>query len=216
MPYDHHRRGGFPTRPNRKTWFPPPTHTDPNTHHRRSIRLRGYDYSLPGAYFITICTQDRACLFGEVVDRQMRLNDAGWMVQAVWNDLPHHYPGVDTDAFVVMPNHIHGIIAITDAATVGAGLPRPYTLRSATAPSPATLGQVVAYFKYQSTKRFNAAGGTPGVRLWQRNYYEYIICNDKSLNRIRDYIATNTVRWHLDRETPDRTGTNPEEAEELR
>ncbi|MBC7237764.1 MAG: hypothetical protein H5T69_18130, partial [Chloroflexi bacterium] len=93
---------------------------DPERHHRRSIRLKGYDYTQPGAYFVTIVTQDRARLFGEVVDGEMRLNDAGRMVQTVWDELPAFYPGVQTDAFIVMPNHIHGIIVLT-GHPVGAG-----------------------------------------------------------------------------------------------
>jgi hypothetical protein len=88
---------------------------DPERHHRRTIRLKGYDYSQPGAYFVTICIQDRAYLFGEIVDGEMRLNDAGRMVHGVWHDMPHHYRGVDIDAFVVMPNHIHGIIILVGA-----------------------------------------------------------------------------------------------------
>jgi REP element-mobilizing transposase RayT len=176
---------------------------DPERHHRRSIRLKGYDYSQPGGYFITIVTRDRACLFGEVVDGEMRLNDVGHMVHQQWADLPNRFPNIDLDAFIVMPNHIHGVIVITDAPTVGAGSPRPYTSR-------ATLGQVVAYFKYQSTKRINAAGGTPGVRLWQRNYYEHIIRSEDSLNRIRQYIADNPARWAFDRENPEATTLEPE------
>jgi putative transposase len=105
---------------------------DPTRHHRQSIRLKGYDYSQAGAYFVTICTQDRACLFGKVVNGEMRLNDAGRMVLAEWNMLPERFPHVVLDAFVVMPNHVHGIVVITnpapdDTATkaptiVGAGL----------------------------------------------------------------------------------------------
>jgi putative transposase len=92
---------------------------DPETHHRRSIRLRGYDYALAGAYLVTIVTQDRACLLGEVVEGAMRLNDAGRMVRTVWDELPVFYPGVDIDAMVVMPNHIHGIIVLVGAAPRG-------------------------------------------------------------------------------------------------
>jgi hypothetical protein len=88
---------------------------DPKRHHRRSIRLPGYDYTQPGAYFVTVCTQDRACLFGEVVGGEMRLTGAGRMVYDVWNDLPKHYPGVAIDAFIVMPNHIHGITILVVA-----------------------------------------------------------------------------------------------------
>jgi len=95
---------------------------DPDKHHRRSIRLRGYDYTRAGAYFVTICTQNRECLFGNIVEGEIWLNDAGHMVQSVWNELSQHYPGVDVDAFVVMPNHIHGIIVLMDDdIVVGAG-----------------------------------------------------------------------------------------------
>src|SRR3990167_909919 len=94
---------------------------DPDKHHRRSIRMRGYDYMQEGVYFITVCTQDQQCLFGEIVDGEIRLNDAGRMVQAVWEELSIHYPGVEGDGFVVMPNHFHGIIVIADV-TVGADL----------------------------------------------------------------------------------------------
>jgi putative transposase len=88
-------------------------------HHRRSIRLKGYDYSQAGAYFVTICTQDRACLFGDVVNGEMLLNAAGRMVQTVWDDVPNHYPGVELDAFVVMPNHVHGIVVVAGFAPTG-------------------------------------------------------------------------------------------------
>ena len=88
---------------------------DPSRHHRRSIRLKGYDYSQAGAYFITLCAQDRECLFGEVVDGEMRLNDAGRMIESVWNEIPLFYPGVDIDEFAVMPNHVHGIVILAGA-----------------------------------------------------------------------------------------------------
>jgi len=92
---------------------------DPDKHHRRSIRLKGYDYSSTGAYFVTICTQNRACLFGEIWDGVMHLNDAGKMIDRVWHELPHRFLSVELDAFIVMPNHIHGIIRLTDNAIMG-------------------------------------------------------------------------------------------------
>ncbi len=96
---------------------------DPEKHHRRSIRLKGYDYTQPGAYFITICTHGRECLFGEIIDGEMHLNEAGPIVVQTWWDLPNHVPNVQLDAFVVMPNHVHGIIIITErAGGMGAGL----------------------------------------------------------------------------------------------
>ena len=88
---------------------------DPKIHHRRSIRLQGYDYSQAGMYFITLCTQKRECLLGEIVDGHIQLNDAGRMVQTVWDEIPSHYSGADIDVFIAMPNHIHGIIAIVGA-----------------------------------------------------------------------------------------------------
>ena len=88
---------------------------NPDIHHRRSIRLRGYDYSRPGAYFVTTCTQNRECLFGKIVGGEMVLNDAGRMINIVWNEIQENYPGVETDEFVVMPNHIHGIIVLVGA-----------------------------------------------------------------------------------------------------
>ena len=100
---------------------------DPAKHHRRSIRLQGYGYSQPGAYFVTICTQNNEYLFGDVVDGGMVLNDAGQMVQGAWDELPANYPGIETDAFIIMPNHVHGIITIqppdakSPLSPVGAG-----------------------------------------------------------------------------------------------
>jgi putative transposase len=192
---------------------------DPAKHHRRSIRLKEYDYTQAGAYFVTVCTQGQACLFGEVVDGEMRVNYAGRMVIAEWEMLPKRFPNVVLDAFVVMPNHVHGILVITDVIPVGAGSPCPYRI---TAQTPAgvetalgaetaplrgpTLGNVVAYFKYQTTKAINAVRQTPSVRLWQRNYYEHIIRNETSLHRIREYIANNPLQWALDRENPDNVG----------
>ena len=93
---------------------------DPGRHHRRSIRLRGYDYTSAGAYFITICAHRRECLFGEVVDGVMRLNVYGRVVDACWQAIPDHFPHVMLDVYVIMPNHVHGIIAIVDDPPVGA------------------------------------------------------------------------------------------------
>ena len=164
---------------------------------RCSIRLKGYDYTQPGAYFVTICTHQRRCLFGDVVGGEMRLNELGDFVWATWHDLPNHVPHVQLDAFVVMPNHVHGIIIIRD---VGAGSePAPTTKRHG-------LPEIVRQFKTFSARRINRRRGTPGQPVWQRNYYEHIIRHEESLNRIRDYILTNPLRWNLDRENPNRTG----------
>lgn len=175
-----------------------PAPTKPHRN-RRSIRLQGYDYSRAGAYFVTVCTQNRQCLFGENVDGKMALNDAGRMIQTIWNGLPEHYHHVELDEFVVMPNHLHGIIAI-----VGAGL-KP-------APTPINqhgLPEIVRALKTFSARRINEMRNTPGAKLWQRNYYEHIIRNDDELNRIREYIANNPSQWEMDRENPVGAGLKP-------
>ena len=191
---------------------------DPNRHHRRSIRLKGYDYSQAGAYFITLCTQDRACLFGRVVNGEMRLNDAGRMVLAEWNRLPERFPQVVLDAFVVMPNHVHGILVITDpaptaGATVGATVGATPTVGATTWVAP-TVGNIIGAFKSRVTVEYIRGVKTSGWppfrgRLWQRNYYEHIIRNERALNAIRRYILENPLRWHLDRENLARTAPDP-------
>jgi len=195
----------------------------PERHQRRSIRLKSYDYRQAGAYFVTICTQDRAFLFGQVVHDEMQLNDAGKMVYDVWNDLPAFYPGVQTDAFIVMPNHIHGIIILVGADPRVCPNADPRVCPNAdTRACPGqpqgiapTLGlpDVVHRFKTMTTRRY--ADGVKRLgwepfrgRLWQRNYYEHIIRNEESLNRIREYILTNPMRWALDRENPHRVGVD--------
>ncbi|MEA1958628.1 MAG: transposase [Chloroflexota bacterium] len=167
----------------------------------RSMWLKEYDYSQPGAYFVTTCTHDRECLFGEIAGRQMILNDAGKIVQIVWDEIRKHFDRVESDQFVIMPNHIHGII-ILNSETVGAGSPRPNQNigRGDRAP---TLGKIVAYFKYQTTKRINESQGTPGYKLWQRNYYEHVIRDENELQNIRHYIRYNHLKWDEDEENPD-------------
>jgi putative transposase len=187
---------------------------DSNKPQRHSIRLRGYDYAQAGAYFITIVTKDRLCLFDEVVEGAMRLNELGRMVQSVWEELPGHYPGVQCDAFVVMPNHIHGIITLADNEAggppdVGAGLKParvavavgPNSVRAGFKPAP-TLPEVVRAFKTFSARRVNEIRNTTGFPLWQRNYYEHVVRSEDELHRIREYIANNPLQWELDRENP--------------
>jgi REP element-mobilizing transposase RayT len=174
---------------------------NPGIHHRRSIRLQGFDYSQAGAYFVSICTQNRECLFGEIVDGKMVLNDAGRIVQAVWDDLPNHYLDVELDECVVMPNHVHGIVVI-----VGAGLkPAPTTRPASTTTGTIKrygLPEIVRAWKTFSARRINETRKTPGIKIWQRNYYEHIIRNENKLNRIREYIQNNPMKWEFDRENP--------------
>jgi putative transposase len=183
---------------------------DKSPHHRRSIRLKGYDYGRMGAYFITICTQDRACLFGTVVDGRMQLNECGAIVREEWFRSAQIRQEIELSAeeFVVMPNHIHGIVWIVDSAGAGIGAPGPGGAhgRAPLHRQPRSLASFIAGFKSAVTKRINEHRDTPGASVWQRNYYEHIVRNEESLARIREYILTNPLRWHLDQENPDRTG----------
>jgi REP element-mobilizing transposase RayT len=182
---------------------------------RRSIRLKEYDYRQAGAYFVTIVTQDRSCLFGDVVNGKMQLNDAGQMVHAVWDDLPKYYPGVETDIFVVMPNHIHGVIFLVGAGPCACpefgGQPQgvaPTINASANLVAQhLSLPDVLHRFKTLTTQRYTRGVKKTGwsrfnSRLWQRNYFEHVIRSEDSLNRIRQYIFDNPVRWEFDRDNP--------------
>lgn len=170
-------------------------------HRRRSIRLKGYDYSQPGAYFITICAQDRACIFGEIVDGQMRLSPAGEIVREEWYKTAAIRPNVELDEFVVMPNHIHGIILIND---IGRDTSRRVpTMERFGKPTSNSIPTIVRLFKSVTTKRINQMRGTPAVPVWQRNYYEHIVRNDKEMDRIRQYVVNNPMQWYYDRENPE-------------
>lgn len=171
--------------------------------HRRSIRLKGYDYSQAGAYFVTLCTHNRECLFGKIVDGEMRLNELGHIVCEEWLRSAEIRPEIMLDAFVVMPNHLHGIVIFTPVGAHGrAPLPSP----SPQPPhrKPRSLGSFIAGFKSVVTKRINQTRQTPGIPVWQRNYYEHIIRNQESLARIRRYIADNPAKWDVDPENPTR------------
>jgi len=168
-------------------------------HHRRSIRLQNYDYSHPGAYFVTICAQDRICLFGDVADGEMRLNDAGHVAQECWNAIPIHFPHVDLDMFVVMPNHVHGILVISDYPASMRTEKSADNFLSVRGTSK-TVGSVVRGFKIGVTAWMR--GNTAIHAVWQRNYWEHIVRDEMELNRIREYIATNPRRWETDRLHP--------------
>lgn len=173
---------------------------DPEIHHRRSIRLRGYDYSSSGAYFLTVSIKNKECLFGEIVDGTMRLSQAGELIHQVWDTLPNRHADIDLDAFVIMPNHVHGIIVLTDTSIVGARLALPEG-EGAASGAP-TLGDVIRTFKSISAIRVNRLLTRTGQPLWQRSYYEHIIRNEISLNRVREYIAMNPQNWMTDQENP--------------
>ncbi len=193
---------------------------DLERYHRRSIRLRGYDYAQAGAYFVTICTRDSECLFGDVVDGEMHPNEFGRLAMDAWSALPDHFPSVILDAFVVMPNHPHGILNIDDrrgGETVGEGGETPrqggetpaLPIARQGGETPPLLGQIVAYYKYDSTRQINLIRGCPGSKVWQRNYYEHIIRNDREWDAIRAYIIANPAQWSVDVDNPVRFSKFP-------
>lgn len=163
---------------------------DPFKHNHRSIRLRGYDYTQAGAYFVTILTHNRECLFGDVADGAMRVNAFGQIVAECWDALPTHFPNVELDAFVVMPNHVHGVIVIAGGAPLQPGQPRGTQTGS--------IGAIIQNFKSVSTRKINAARDAAGASVWHRNYHEHIIRHEKSLNAIRKYIEGNPTNWAND------------------
>lgn len=191
---------------------------DSQKHHRRSIRLKGYDYASEGPYFVTIVVQGRQCLFGEIVDGKMHLNQCGVIIQKWWNEIPKHFPNMKLGAFIIMPNHIHGIIFITNERRGEVLSPRndqdpnnsfpdqeKTLIQGGETPTQRrpSLGQTIAYFKYQSTKEVNSVEGKGIIiKLWQRNYYEHIIRNEKELQQKANYILTNPSRWKDDQENP--------------
>ncbi len=169
---------------------------DPARHHRRSIRLRDYDYRTPAAYFATAVTIDRTRIFADASLRSI--------VERCWLAIPQQAGHASLDAWVVMPNHIHGIViidAFRESAPNRAGAASSAHLQAG------SLGSIIGTFKSVSTRTINRARRTPAAPVWQRNYYERIVRNDSELDRIRAYIAANPTRWDLDRENPDRATT---------
>jgi REP element-mobilizing transposase RayT len=162
---------------------------------RRSIRLRGYDYSAEGAYFITICTAEKQGLFGAFQSRNLHLSEHGLVVRDEWARTPSIRPNVRLDSFVVMPDHFHAILFIMDC---GRGVLQyaPTTTIHLASPSQ-TLGAIVRGFKGATTKRINVVRGTPGAKVWQRNYYEHVIRNEHDLHETRQYIDTNPMALTL-------------------
>lgn len=196
-------------------------------HHRQSTRLRGYDYSQPGAYFITICTYQHQSLFGAVVEGDIVLNSSGQVVLEEWFKTAQIRSKVELfeDEFVVMPNHVHGIIWIVDEPYVGATqrvapttddlhrrvaptitrvIPKllcniPASVSQPIGPKPGSIGAIIGQFKSIVTKRINLLQETHGVPVWQRNYHDHIIRDETELNNLRAYIADNPRRWTEDR-----------------
>ena len=169
--------------------------TETDWRHRHSIRYQGYDYRQDGAYFVTICTRDRGCVLGDVVEGQVQLSEIGEIAESAWHGLGRHLHDVVLDAFVVMPNHVHGVLWLRHAEpdVDGHGIRRRLS-----------LADVVRSYKSLTTRAYWRANPVEdserSSQLWQRNYYERIVRNERELGVIREYIALNPGRWSEDRE----------------
>ncbi|MHB8991420.1 MAG: transposase [Chloroflexota bacterium] len=172
---------------------------------RRSLRWKGYDYTQPGAYFVTICVQGHQPMFSQVVNGEVQLNEYGQVVAECWRELPRHNPDVELDEFVVMPNHLHGVVLIrAGEAIAAAAIASPLQRQRPHGTDPGSLGAIIQSFKSVSTRKLNELRGIRGAPVWQRDYYDHVIRNDASLHEIREYIASNPLRWELDELQPHR------------
>jgi putative transposase len=167
-------------------------------HRRRSIRLKEYDYSQGGWYFITICVYRKDIVLNNIINGEIHLNAFGKIVESTWYDLPNHNDHILLDYFTIMPNHVHGIIVIKEnplaTAPVGAG--------SEPAPTRHGLHEIIRQFKTFSSMRINSKLNGPRSPFWQRNYFERIIRNENEINRIRKYITENPLKWAEDQYNP--------------
>ncbi|MBI5123723.1 transposase [Candidatus Roizmanbacteria bacterium] len=179
--------------------------------YRKQIRLKKYDYSDAGWYFVTICTQNSECLLGNIFNNKIVLNQKGLLINDNWKQLINKFP-IELDEFVIMPNHVHGIIIIRQTNIVGVSFMKPETKMTISKSNhhmgllnhkkglinqTPTLGLIIRYFKSKCTYELHKDGFNND--LWQRNYYEHIIRNEFDLNRIRQYIRNNPMNWNEDR-----------------
>lgn len=183
---------------------------NPLIHHRRSLRLQGYDYSRAGFYFVTICCQDRKCVFGDVENGEMILNECGRIASDFLKNASGKYDRIQMHEFVVMPNHVHAIIEIT---ADNAGMIHESSLpqdESSLPPEPTTvllyrdqrrkmlLSKIVGWYKMNTSKQINIIRNMTGSPLWQRNYHERILRDQKSFIRVSNYIRNNPRKWNVD------------------
>jgi putative transposase len=194
---------------------------DPQIHHRRSIRLTGYDYTQAGAYFITICSHQREHVFGEVVNGEMKLSKFGQVAKQQWEKLPKRFPNTELGAFALMPNHEHGVIQIIEREVDRRGTAdslnghndesfrRAPTTERFQKPVAGSIPTIVRSYKSSVAYRINLMRGTNGVPVWQRNYYEHIIRNERELELITKYIDCNPFNWQLDRDNANNTRNLP-------
>ena len=184
---------------------------------RKSIRKPGYDYTRAGAYFVTICTYQRQHLFGRVIDDAVMLSELGQVVATEWQKTPTIRAEVALDEWVIMPNHFHALLWLsTVAGEESTGPPLDEQGTGSRAPlrrESRSLGSCVAGFKAAVTRQINLLRNTPGMSVWQRNYYDHIVRNEMALNAIRAYIRDNPRRWSQDRYNPDAVGPDPRAAD---
>ncbi|MBC8029905.1 MAG: transposase [Pyrinomonadaceae bacterium] len=180
--------------------------TDENTH-RRSVRLRGFDYASRGFFFVTICTHNKQPTLGKIINYKCRLSDIGRIVETCWREIPEHFPNVYLDEWVIMPNHVHGIIVIRypkgyDPSGRGTACRAPTTIDTRSEefgkPVAGSLPTIIRSFKSAVTKRVNELATNTRSPLWQRNYFEHVIRDEESLNKIRNYIWENPIHWWSD------------------
>jgi putative transposase len=176
---------------------------------RKTIRLSGYDYSQEGCYFVTICVKDREPIFGSIINGEMHLSNPGRIVDETWHNLENHNSDIQLDEFVIMPNHVHGIIQLYEPQTDlcrGGSVTCPDSIdRAGLEPAPTeikrtSLSEIVRQFKTFSAKRINEIRGTPGNPVWQRNYYDHIIGTEKEYENTARYIYDNPMNWENDEE----------------
>ena len=174
---------------------------NPIINHRKSIRLKEYDYSQPGEYFITICIYEKKCILGEIVDENILFSPIGEIAKRCWEEIPEHFSNVELDEYVIMPNHIHGIIMITECRDLINQIPtKNYPLMKN---QKVTLGKIIRHYKARTAKHIHDSGSMDF--RWQPLFYDRIIRSDKELNNIRNYIINNPLKWYLDEENPYKT-----------
>ncbi len=180
---------------------------------RHSIRLRGHDYAGPGHYFVTLCTEDRLCLFGDVIDGEMALNELGRIADEEWLKSAEIRSEIELDRYVVMPNHMHGLVVFQPQQARPPGSQPAKPARARHQRPKRSLGSFMGGYKSAVTTGINRLRATPGVRVWQRNYWDHIVRTERALRAIRRYIDNNPARWSLDRYHPSPTGIDPMAAE---
>jgi REP element-mobilizing transposase RayT len=168
------------------------------TKNRRTVRLHEYDYTRAGAYFVTICAKDRECSFGNIERGIFAPSSMGEIVAECWGVLPRHFDHIETDAFIVMPNHIHGILVFRESGTGRGTIYRAPTPRRFGEGQANSLATVIGNFKAAVTRKVRAKQDASRAAIWQRNYYEHIVRDEDDLNRIRRYIIDNPARWAED------------------